>query len=218
MTFQTDVLLNNYQLLIDGAIVTLQITAIALVLGIVLGAVVCAARLTRSSSYSRLARGYVGFFRTTPEMILIFWAYFCVPLIFQIRVSGLLVGSIVLGLASAAYLAEIFRAGIEAVPKGQFEASHSLNLRGWRLWFFIVLPQALKLMVAPLVNYFTELLKNSTLLAGIGVADLSLQAYLLGGQTYRYIEFLTAIAFIYFAVIFPISLLSRRLERRAESH
>jgi len=218
MTFQTDVLLNNYQLLIDGAIVTLQITAMALVLGIVLGAAVCAARLARSPFYNRLARGYVGFFRTTPEMILIFWAYFCVPLIFQIRVSGLLVGSIVLGLASAAYLAEIFRAGIEAVPKGQFEASHSLNLRGWRLWFFVVLPQALKLMVAPLVNYFTELLKNSTLLAGIGVADLSLQAYLLGGQTYRYIEFLTAIAFIYFAVIFPISLLSRRLERRAGSH
>jgi ABC-type amino acid transport system permease subunit len=77
-----------------------------------------------------------------------------------------------------------------------------------------VLPQALRFSVPPLVNYFTEFLKNTTLLSAIGVSELSLQAYLLGGQTFRYVEFLTAIALVYFALIFPFSLLSRRLELR----
>ena len=73
-------------------------------------------------------------------------------------------------------------------------------------WGFVILPQALRLSIAPLVNYFSEFLKNTTLLSAIGVADLSLQAYLLGGQTYRYIEFLSAIAVVYFFMIFPVIL------------
>ncbi len=97
---------------------------------------------------------------------------------------------------------------------GEIEAATALGISGYARWRFIILPQALRLMVPPLVNYFTELLKNTTLLSGIGVAELALQAYLLGGQTFRYVEFLSAIALIYFAVIFPASLLSRRLEHR----
>jgi ABC-type amino acid transport system permease subunit len=150
-------------------------------------------------------------------MVLIFWSYFCIPLIFHIRVSGLLVGSVVLGLVAAAYFAEIFRAGIEGVSRGQIEAARSLGLRGFPQWRYVILPQALRLMIPPLVNYFTELIKNTTLLAGIGVAELSLEAYLLGGQTYRYVEFLSAIALVYFAVIFPVSLWSRRLEAKFQA-
>jgi His/Glu/Gln/Arg/opine family amino acid ABC transporter permease subunit len=211
---QFSVLANNYPALIEGGLVTLLITAIALAIGLALGAVLCAGRLLRGSMVDRLAVTYIGFFRTTPEMVLIFWSYFCIPLIFHIRVSGLLVGSIVLGLVGAAYFAEIFRAGIEGVPRGQTEAARALGLRGFPQWRFVVLPQALRLMIPPLVNYFTELIKNTTLLAGIGVAELSLQAYLIGGQTYRYVELLSAIAFAYFVVIFPISLWSRRLETK----
>jgi ABC-type amino acid transport system permease subunit len=103
------------------------------------------------------------------------------------------------------------------VPKGQWEAARALGLRFTPLWGRIVLPQALRLMVPPFVNYFTELVKNTTLLSAIGVGELALQAYLLGGQTFRYVEFLTAIAIGYFLVIFPASLLARRLERRARA-
>lgn len=217
MEFQFSVLANNYPALIQGGLVTLLITAIALVIGLAIGAVLCAGRLLRGSAFDRLALTYISFFRTTPEMVLIFWSYFCIPLIFHIRVSGLLVGSVVLGLVAAAYFAEIFRAGIEGVARGQVEAGRSLGLRGFAQWRFVILPQALRLMIPPLVNYFTELIKNTTLLAGIGVAELSLEAYLLGGQTYRYVELLSAIAVVYFAVIFPISLWSRLLEAKTRA-
>lgn len=214
MEFQVGVLLRNYPLLIAGAWMTLLIVAIALAIGIVLGGLLCAARLSRNPALQRFAAGYILFFRVTPEMVLIFWAYFCIPMVTGLRISGLWAGSITLGLVAAAYYAEIFRAGIQALPKGQAEAARSLGMRGIPLWRFIILPQALRLMVPPLVNYFTELVKNTTLLSAIGVGELALQAYLLGGQTYRYVEFLTAIAFIYFLIIFPLSLLSRRLEHQ----
>lgn len=215
MEFQLNVLLRNYPLLITGLWVTLLIAAIALAIGVVMGGLICAARLSKRPALNRFAASYILFFRVTPEMVLIFWAYFCIPLLFGLRVSGLWAGSITLGLVAAAYYAEIFRAGIQALPKGQGEAARSLGMRGIPLWRFVILPQALRLMVPPLVNYFTELLKNTTLLSAIGVGELALQAYLLGGQTFRYVEFLTAIAFIYFLIIFPLSLASRRLENQA---
>ena len=214
MDFQYKVVLQNYPLLIEGFWVTVQVTLIALTIGIVLGAMICSMRLSGSRALDRMAAGYIVFFRATPEMVLIFWGYFCLPLIFQSIVSGLWTGSVVLGLVTAAYLAEIFRAGINSVPQGEVEAATALGLKFLPKWRFVILPQAMRLMVPPLVNYFTELLKNTTLLSGIGVAELALQAYLLGGQTYRYVEFLSAIALIYFAIIFPLSLLSRRLEHR----
>jgi len=218
MEFQLHVLRQHYPLLVDGALLTLFILAIALVVGIGGGALFCTARLSGRPRLDRFARAYILFFRTTPEMVLIFWGYACVPLIFHIKVSGVWAGSIILGLVAAAYLAEIFRAGIQAVPRGQVEATVALGLPALPRWRLVILPQALKLMVPPLVNYFTELMKATTLLSLIGVGELALQAYTIGGLTYRYIEPLSAIALVYFAVIFPISLLSRRLERRADAH
>ena len=214
MEFQLGIIVRNYPLLISGLLVTLLVTAIALVIGVALGGVICAARLSGRPALVRAAKAYILFFRVTPEMVLIFWAYFCVPLVFDVRVSGLWAGSVTLGLVAAAYYAEIFRAGIGALPKGQSEAARSLGMRGVPLWRLVILPQALRMMIPPLVNYFTELLKNTTLLSAIGVGELALQAYLLGGQTFRYVEFLTAIAVIYFLIIFPLSVTSRHLEHQ----
>ena len=218
MDFRFGVVLSNYPPLLEGVLLTLWAAAVALTIGVALGALGCAVRLSGRPLLDRVVRGYVLFFRTTPEMVLIFWGYFCVPYLFQLKVSGFWTGSIVLGLVAAAYFTEIFRAGVQAVPRGQIEGTLALGLRRYPRWRFVILPQALRLMVPPLVNYFTELLKNTTLLSSIGVAELALQAYLLGGQTYRYVEFLSAIALVYFAIIFPLSMASRRLERRAGSH
>ena len=213
MDFQTHLIWSNFPFLIQGLWLTLSATAVALFIGIIQGGLFCALKLSNNVFIYRLSTYYITFFRTTPEMILIFWGYFCIPLITQQKISGFWSGSIILGFVTAAYLAEIFRAGIEAIPKGQIEASFSLSIPIIPRWRFIILPQALKLMVPPLVNYFTELIKNTTLLSAIGVAELALQAYLLGGQTYRYLEFLSAIAFIYFVIIFPFTLFSRRFEK-----
>jgi len=218
MDLRPSVVLGNYPLLIDGVIMTLWAAAVALSIGVVFGAAGCAVRLSARPAFDRAVRGYVLFFRTTPEMVLIFWGYFCIPFLFKLKVSGFWTGSVVLGLVAAAYLTEIFRAGVQAVPRGQVEAAHALGVPAYSRWRFVILPQALRLMVPPLVNYFTELLKNTTLLSSIGVAELALQAYLLGGRTYRYLEFLSVIALVYFAIIFPLSMASRRLEQRAGSH
>ena len=212
MDFNWKIIFQNSDLLVQGVVMTFQIILISLIVGVILGCVICAARLSRLNIISKIAVGYILFFRSTPEMILIFWGYFCVPMIFEIRVSGLWTGSITLGLVTAAYLAEIFRAGFNSVPVGQIEAATALGLKFFPKWRFIIVPQLLRIMIPPMFNYFTELVKNTSLLSGIGVAELALQAYLLGGQTFRYVEFLSAIAVLYFLIIFPLSFISRKLE------
>tara|TARA_B100000900_G_scaffold222497_1_gene188862 strand:+ start:198 stop:851 length:654 start_codon:yes stop_codon:yes gene_type:complete len=212
MDYNWNVVFRNYELLIQGLAITVQVTLISVLIGFLIGGIVCSARLSKTNLIKNFAKGYILFFRATPEMILIFWAYFCVPMIFEFKVSGFWTGSVALGLVTAAYLAEIFRAGFNAIPVGQLEAAESLGLKFYVKWRFIITPQLMKIMIPPLFNYFTELLKNTSLLSGIGVAELALQAYLLGGQTFRYVEFLSAIAILYFLMIFPLSFISRKLE------
>jgi His/Glu/Gln/Arg/opine family amino acid ABC transporter permease subunit len=214
MTFNLPVLIANFPALASGLLVTCLATMIALAVGMA-GAVVL--HMLRSSSIrplERLARAYISFFRTTPEMVLIFWAYFCMPAALGWQVSGLAAGSVTLGLVAAAYLSEILRAGIQSVPKGQVEAARSLGLRPYPLWSRVVLPQAMTVMTAPFMNYLTELIKNITLMAAIGVGELAFVAYTLGAQTYRYFEFITAIGIGYFILIFPISMLAHFFEQR----
>ena len=200
--------------LFSGLLVTLSILGIGGAIAIAGGTIVLVARLGMGSLMRRLAVGYVVFFRTTPEVILIFWAYYCIPFVFGQRLTGFWAGSITLGLIGAAYLSEILRGGIEAVPRGQRDAAMSLGLRTYATWRCIILPQALRLSVPPFVNYFTEFLKNTTLLAAIGVGDLAHAAFTLGGQTYRHFEFLTAIAILFFLMILPVSIFARTLEKR----
>lgn len=214
MEFQAALLLQNWPALAAGLQMTLLVTAGALLIGVVLGAVVCALRLSSAAWVRRGAAAFITAFRTLPEMILLFWAYFCIPEIAGANLSAVGTGVVTLGVVAGAYLAEIFRAGIAALPRGQMEAARALGLRFLPRWRCVILPQALRGMVPPLMNYFTELVKNTTLLSAIGVSELSLRAYLLGGQTFRYVEFLSAIAVGYFLIIFPASLLAQRLEAR----
>lgn len=214
MDFQGRLLWQNWPALLGGLGTTLAVTAGALGIGLAVGGVLCALRLSARATARGAAGGFISVFRTTPEMVLLFWAYFCVPEIVGANVSAVGAGVVVLGLVTGAYLAEIFRAGIQALPRGQSEAARALGLHAYARWRRVLLPQVLRSMAPPLMNYFTELVKNTTLLSAIGVSELSLRAYLLGGQTFRYLEFLTAIAVGYFLLIFPASLLSRRLEAR----
>lgn len=215
MILDLGILNRHWPALLQGLQLTVMATLVALAVGMVGGALLCAMRRGPRAWLGRIAGTYIHLFRVTPEMILIFWGYFCLPLVLDVQISGFWTGSLILGLVAAAYLAEIFRAGIAALGKGQWEAARALGLGGLPLWRLVVLPQAVPLMTPPFVNYFTELVKNTTLLSAIGVGELALRAYLLGGETFRYVEFLSAIAIGYFAVIFPASMLARRLERHA---
>ena len=214
MELDLGVVLDNLPPLLAGAQVTLLAFAIALGIGAPLAMLVCAGRLSRRAWAARLCSGYVTVFRVIPETVLIFWMFYCLPPLTGFQVPGMLSGSLALALVSAAYLAEIFRAGIQSVGAGQWEAATALALPRWTTWSRVVVPQAARFATPPFINFLTELLKGTTLLATIGVADLALRAYVLGSQTFRYLEFLTAIAVIYFVIIFPLARLAEWMEHR----
>jgi His/Glu/Gln/Arg/opine family amino acid ABC transporter permease subunit len=197
-----------------GVRITVLAFLIALAIGAPLAVLLCAGTLRRRGVWAGLAKGYVAVFRTIPEIVLIFWMFYCLPPLLGVQVPGLLSGALALALVSAAYLAEIFRGGIQSVSKGQWEAASSLALPRRVVWTKVIVPQAIRISVPPFINFLTELLKGTTLLATVGVADLALKAYVLGAQTFRYLEFLSAIALIYFVVIFPVARLSEAVERR----
>jgi His/Glu/Gln/Arg/opine family amino acid ABC transporter permease subunit len=209
MTFDWSPVTNNYTALLTGLRMTLMITAASLGAGAILGLLLCAARLSAFSWLVTASKFYITFFRITPELVLVFWAYFCLPPIFGLMLTDWLAGTLALIFVAGAYLAEIYRAGIEAVPRGQVEAARALGLGTIALWTTVLLPQAIRHMAPAFLNYFTEALKNSTLLAGVGVAELSYQAYTLGAISYRYLELFTAVGALFFFVIAPISIATR---------
>jgi len=214
MDFDYHVLARYYPLLLEGLGMTVLVTIVAVVGGAAIGLVICAGRLSRRRPFRLASRAYIGFFRTTPEMVLIFWIYFCLPPLLEIRLSAFWSGALALTVVTGAYLAEVFRAGIQSLPIGQFHAARALGLRRYQEWGLVILPQAVRRMLPAFMAYLTELLKNTALLSAIGVAELAYQASTLGADTFRYMEFLSAVAVIFFAVIYPISLASRSLEQR----
>jgi His/Glu/Gln/Arg/opine family amino acid ABC transporter permease subunit len=214
VSFDWHVLQRYWPMLLEGLRETVLVTFLVLAAGMVLGLCLCALSLRRRGRLFRAARLYIDLFRTVPEMVLIFWVYFCLPPLLGWTLSGFAAGALALTLVAAAYLAEIFRAGIEAIPRGQVEAARALALPRLPFWAVVMLPQAVRKMLPAFVNYFTEILKNSALLSAIGVAELVYQASILGAQTFRYMEFLSAVAAAYFAVIFPLSLILRRAEHQ----
>jgi His/Glu/Gln/Arg/opine family amino acid ABC transporter permease subunit len=214
MEFDPSVVWRNLPALLDGAKLTVLSFLIALGIGMPLGALICAARLGERGPLAAVAQGYVTVMRATPEIVLIFWIFYCLPPIVGYAVSGLTAGSVALGLVAGAYLGEIFRAGVQSVPRGQAEAARALALSRTTIWTRIIGPQAARLSIPFFINYMTELLKGTTLLATIGVAELALKSYVLGAQTFRYMEFLSAIAIFYFIIIFPVARLAEWVEHR----
>lgn len=215
MKFDWAILGKYSDLLVQGAVTSAEILVLSMLIGSIIGGTVCAGSLQEIKPLRWCARTYVHIFRTVPEMALIFWIYFCLPLILGVSLSAWTCGLIAISLVSGAFFGEIFRAGILAVPVGQGEAAKALGLHFFPRWYKVILPQALRIVLPTIVNFITELLKMTSLLAAITVHELAYQAYVLASQTYKYTEFFTSIAIAYFVIIFPISMLSRRLERKS---
>jgi His/Glu/Gln/Arg/opine family amino acid ABC transporter permease subunit len=215
--FETHQLALHYPLLFEGLRLTLTIGALSLALGIVIGLVACFGKLRERGITYRISVIYIDFFRTIPEVVLIFWVYSCLPLMLSLRISAEASGVIALTLFASAYLAEIFRAGIQAVPRGQIEAALALGIPAPHIWIRVILQPAIRRMMPAFVSFLTELIKATSLLSAIGVAEMAYQASVLGSKTFAYVEFLSAIAVLYFAIIFPLSIYARQAERRLVS-
>ncbi|WP_228977060.1 ectoine/hydroxyectoine ABC transporter permease subunit EhuD [Streptomyces sp. DH12] len=197
----------------DGLLVTLQVLVLGSLIAFSLG-LVWAAGLR---SHSRLVRWPVTaateFVRTTPLLVQLFFLYFVLPEA-GVRFSAFTTGVVAIGLHYSTYTAQVYRAGIDAVPAGQWEAATALSLPAHRTWFAVILPQALRRVAPALGNYVVAMLKDTPLLAAIGVLEMLQQARLESAGTFQYTEPLTVVGVAFVLVAYPASLLVRALERR----
>ena len=190
-------------------LITFTGTAIALCIGLVLAIM----RRARAKWISLPAEAFVEFVRATPLLVQLFFLYFGLP-VFGISLSALVTGIIGIGLNYSAYIAEVYRAGIEGVPRGQWEAARALNFSHGQTWVQIILPQAIRRVIPALGNYFIAMFKDTPILASISVLEMLEQAQIVGSENFRYLEPMTEVGLLFILVSYPASLLVRRLEVR----
>jgi polar amino acid transport system permease protein len=192
---------------------TMAYTVGTILLGTLLGLIVGIVRLGRIPVIDWLLLAYIELFRCTPLLVQIIWFYYAFPVVIGINIPAHVAAVSVLTLYGGAFYAEIVRGSIESVPRGQWDAARALGFRGWRMMRLVILPQALKPMMAPYVNQSVTQLKNTSLVSVIAVPDLVYNATLINADTYRPLEVYTVVALIYFAILFPATLAGRRFER-----
>ena len=214
MQFNFDLVVNSFPLLLVGAGVTIKITALSVALGVVIGLFVGIARISRIKILRVLAAIYVDFFRGTPHLVQIFLVYFALPVITGQRVDPFVAAIGSCGINSGAYVAEIFRAGIQSIDKGQMEAGRSLGMTWVQTMRYIIVPQAFKRVIPPLGNEFIALLKDSSLVSVIGFEELTRRGQLIIAKTYGSLEIWISVAVIYLAMTLTISRFVAYLERR----
>ncbi|MER5460786.1 ectoine/hydroxyectoine ABC transporter permease subunit EhuD [Streptomyces sp. NPDC002668] len=200
----------------DGVLVTLQILVLGSLISFTLG-LVWAIGFRAPTRFLRWPVNVVTeFIRTTPLLVQLFFLYFVLPE-WGVQFSALTTGTIAIGLHYSTYTAQVYRAGIEAVPAGQWEAAKALSLPAHRTWFAVILPQAVRRITPALGNYVIAMLKDTPLIAAIGVLEMLQQSRLESAATFQYTEPLTVIGVAFILIAYPASLLVRALERRLVS-
>ena len=199
--------------LLRGALISVELTLSVMALSLVFGLVVALARLSRFKPIRVAATFYVEVIRGTPCMLQLFYIYFVLPA-FGIKIGAFATGVIGLTVNYAAYLSEVYRAGIQAVAKGQVEAALSLGLSRAKMMRLVILPQALRIVVPPLGNYFISLFKDTALASTITVKELIFSGQIIAATNFQYFTIFTIAGMIYLALSYPGSLGVQYLERR----
>jgi polar amino acid transport system permease protein len=197
----------------DGLLVTLQILVLGSVLSFALG-LVWALGYRVDSRFVRWPVNFITeFIRNTPLLVQLFFLYFVLP-DWGIQFSGMTTGTVAIGIHYSTYTAQVYRAGIDAVPVGQWEAATALSLPAGRTWTAVILPQAIRRVLPALGNYVIAMLKDTPLVVAIGVLDLLGEANQRGGLSFHTNETLTVVGVAFIVIAYPASLLVRALERR----
>jgi len=199
--------------LLAATISTLLAALIGYAIAMVLGLLLALAQRATIPGLQRVIRELVEFVRSTPLVLQIFFVFYVGPQ-FGINLSPWVAGMIALGLHYSCYLSEVYRAGIDAVPRGQWEACKALNLSVRRTYLGIIFPQALATAVPGMGNYLVGILKDTPMLSVIGVAELMHAANAIGSQNYRYLEPFTLVGLIFLFISLPTAGLVRLFERR----
>ncbi|WP_461206748.1 amino acid ABC transporter permease [Clostridium sp. DL1XJH146] len=206
--------------LLKGAVVTVEMTAGALILGLVLGVIVGLSRISKNKILNIFSGFYLTIIRGTPMLLQILFIFLGVPQLFRmifgipLSMNPIIAGTVGIGINSGAYVAEIIRSGIQSIEKGQMEAARSLGLTHNQAMRYIILPQAFRNVIPPLGNEAIVLLKDTSLVAAIGGGELMNASRKMGAKFYYYAEFLIGAAIIYLILTFIISKLVQLLERR----
>ncbi len=206
--------------LLKGAVVTVQMTFGALILGLILGVLVGLSRISRNKVLNVISGIYLTIIRGTPMLLQILFIFLAVPQFLRlilgtpVSMNPIVAGTIGIGINSGAYVAEIIRAGIQSIEKGQMEAARSLGLTHSQAMRHIILPQAFRNVIPPLGNEAIVLLKDTSLVSAIGGGELMNASRKMGAKFYLYADFLIGAAIIYLILTFIISKLIQLLERR----
>ena len=200
-------------LLWQGLKITIAATFVGFALAAVLGLLMALGRRSTNKWISYPTTAVIEFIRMTPLLVQLFFMFFVLPR-YGLRLPAFVVGSIALGLHYGAYNSEVYRAGIDAIGKGQWEAAVALNFSPVDTWTRIILPQAIPPMYPALGNYLVAMFKETALLSAITVAELMLTAIEIGTNTFRFVEPITMAGALYFLISYPSSLIVRKLEAR----
>lgn len=206
--------LANADLLVQGLVNTLKVTGTALSCGLVLGLALALMRLSTRRVASWPAGFVIEVFRTTPPLVQLFWFFFALPLIIGVEMTPFMAAAVTFSIQSAAFFAEVFRAGIVSIERGQWDGARAIGMTHSQALRRIILPQAMKRMIPAFMERAIELMKTTTLVATIAYADLLFAANEIAQKTFRPLETFTVVALIYFVIITAFSVVARRLERR----
>ena len=208
--------LTNLKFLVSGMGVTIYISVISIIISMILGFVVAIPSLAKNRFLTYVNIGYVEVVRAIPLLVLILWIYYGLPIMTGLSFSPFVSGIIALAISESAFQAEIFRAGINSIKKSQWEAGSSLGLTFYKRLRLVILPQAIKNILPALGNQFVYVLKMSSLVSIIGIADLTRKANELVVSTYRPLEIYTFLILEYLILILIVSFFVRKLEKKLE--
>lgn len=208
------IVFRDFDLLILGLINTLKVTGLALLFGVPLGLILALLRLYGAWPIRIPVGLLIEFLRTTPPIAQLFWFFFALPILIGVEIDPFRAAVLTFSLQSSAFFAEVFRAGIQSIDSGQWEASKAIGMNRNETLRRVILPQAVKRMIPAFLERAIELMKTTTLVSTISYADLLYEANNIAQTTFRTIEVYTVAATMYFIVIFACSIAVRRLERR----
>ena len=205
---------SHFDLLLIGLLGTIKIALVSIVLGVLVGMVLALLRLSRNAWLRIPATAFVEFYRNTPPIVHFFWFFYALPIVIGLNLDPYAAAVLALSTQSGAFYAEVFRGGIVSIERGQWEAAQALGMTHNAVLRRVVVPQAVRRMVAPFVERSFELTKTTALASTLAYAELLYQAQQVNSITFRPMEVYTTIAVMYFLVLFAASSLMRVAERR----
>jgi polar amino acid transport system permease protein len=212
--FRWDVVPSNLDFLMSGLQLTLIISAVTLVLAMIGGLAIAMLDMSRWRVLRVIGITFGEVIRNTPILVQLLWVYYVLPIVFDIAIGSLAALIIGLSVYQSAFISEVYRSGIQAVPKGHREAAQVLGLTPLQTLRRIVLPQAIRMTLPPLASNFVQLIKFSSLGAVISVSEITRRGMELSSSTFRPLEIFTFIAVVYFFICWPLTMAIRFWERR----